>query len=159
MNLPLETVTLPGHSPDQVGYFDPETGWLFSGDLILRRRQQIAMPGEDPWAMMDSLRSVLRLEPVALATSHRGLIAKPGAILREQLAYLEQLAGRIAQLRARGLSIDAIVRELFGGEPTAPGIDLTWQRVSGGEFSSRRWIKAFLRSGANQEAARNIGAV
>lgn len=46
--LPLEPIPLPGHSPDQLGYFDRESGWLYSGDLVLRRHQQIAMPGEDP---------------------------------------------------------------------------------------------------------------
>ncbi len=150
VNLPLEAVPLPGHSPDQLGYFDRETGWLFSGDLILRRRQQIAMPGEDPWAMIDSLRHVIRLGPAALATSHRGLIAEPGRLLREQLDYLEELAGQVAQLRGLGLSVDAIVRELFGGEPTPPGIDMTWRQLSGGEFSSRRWINAFLATGDPQ---------
>jgi ribonuclease/clavin/mitogillin len=148
VDLPLEAVPLPGHSPDQLGYFDRETGWLCSGDLVLRRRQQVAMPGEDPWAMIDSLRRVLRLAPAALATSHRGLISEPGPVLREQVDYLEMLAGRIAHLRGLGLSIDAIVRELFGGEPKPPGTGITWQQFSGGEFSSRRWIKAFLRRGA-----------
>lgn len=143
--LPLVALPLPGHSPDQLGYFDPETGWLFSGDLILRRRQQIAMPGEDPWAMIASLREVLRLGPAALATSHRGLIAEPEQLVREQLDYLEQLGASITRLRGMGLSIDAIVRELFGGEPTPPGLDKTWQQLSGGEFSGRRWIRAFLR--------------
>lgn len=145
VDLPLEAVTLPGHSPDQLGYFDSETGWLFSGDLMLRRRQRIAMPGEDPWAMIDSLRRVIRLGPAALATSHRGLIAEPEAALRDQLDYLEQLAGQIAHLRSLGATIDSMVHELFGGEPKPPGVEMTWREVSHGEFSSRRWIKAFLR--------------
>ncbi len=160
--LPLEALPLPGHSPDQLGYFDHETGWLFSGDLVLRRRQQVAMPGEDPWAMIDSLRRVLRLGPAALATSHRGLILEPGSVLKDQLDHLEHLAGQAALLRGRGLSIDAIVRELFGGEPTPPGFDMTWQQFSGGEFSSRRWIKAFLRStagrGGNIKSVKDIAA-
>lgn len=146
VGLPLEPVPLPGHSPDQLGYLDPATGWLFSGDLLLRRRQQIAMPGENPWAMIASLREVLRRGPAALATSHRGLIAQPEPALREQLDYLEQLAGRIAELRGKGTSVEAVARELFGGEPTVPGTDVTWRDLSGGEFSSRRWIRAFLRS-------------
>jgi ribonuclease/clavin/mitogillin len=157
VGLPLEAVALPGHSPDQLGYFDRETGWLFSGDLVLRRRQQVAMPGEDPWAMIDSLRRVLGLGPAALATSHRGLIAEPEPVLREQLDYLEDLAGQIAHLRGLGLSIDAIVREVFGGEPTPPGFDMTWQQFSGGEFSSRRWIKAFLGSAAPKTARESKG--
>lgn len=146
--LPLEPVLLPGHSPDQLGYFDRETGWLYSGDLVLRRRQQIAMPGEDPWMMIDSIRRVLELMPAALATSHRGLIVQPAAVLREQLGYLEHLAREIARLHRSGLSVEAMVRELFGGEQKVPGTATTWREASRGEFSSRRWVRAFLRSGA-----------
>jgi endoribonuclease LACTB2 len=143
--LPLQPIPLPGHSPDQTGYFDPETGWLFSGDLVLRSRQRIAMPGEDPWMMIDSTRSVLQLSPAALATSHRGLVIKPAMLLREQLDYLEHLAGEIDRLHASGLSADGIVRALFGGEQRLPGSAVTWREASGGEFSSRRWVRAFLR--------------
>ena len=39
----IEPVKLRPHEP---------SGWLFSGDVALRRRQSIAMHGEDPWAMM-----------------------------------------------------------------------------------------------------------
>ena len=144
-DLPLSAVPLAGHSPDQLGYFDPDTAWLFSGDLILRRRQQVAMPGEDPWAMIASLRRAIDLHPAALATSHRGLIAEPEQVLREQLEYLEHLAGRITHLHRVGLSVHAIVRELFGGEPVPPGSNKTWKELSGGEFSGRRWVQAFLR--------------
>jgi hypothetical protein len=103
------------------------------------------MPGEDPWAMIDSLRRVLKLAPIALATSHRGLLVDPATLLHEQLDYLEHLAGEIAQLRRTGLNVDAIVRALFGGEQRLPGMQTTWRQASGGEFSSRRWVMAFLR--------------
>lgn len=141
--LPLRVVPLPGHSPDQLGYLDERSGWLFSGDLALRRRQSFAMRGEDPWAMMASLRRVLALGPAALATSHRSLVLEPRPFLEDSLGYLEDLAGRIAGLHARGLPVSAMVRELFGGEPEArPG--LTWRSFSGGEFSAARWVRAFL---------------
>jgi glyoxylase-like metal-dependent hydrolase (beta-lactamase superfamily II) len=145
VGLPLEPVALPGHSPDQLGYYDRETGWLYSGDLVLRRRQQVSMPGEDPWAMIDSLRRVLEVAPAALATSHRGLIVEPATLLGEQLHYLEHLAGEIAQLSRSGLGVNAIVRMLFGGEQRLPGVRTTWQEASAGEFSSRRWVRAFLQ--------------
>jgi glyoxylase-like metal-dependent hydrolase (beta-lactamase superfamily II) len=144
--LALEPIALPGHSPDQLGYLDRETGWLYSGDLVLRRNQQVSMPGEDPWAMIDSLRRVLTLAPVALATSHRGLVTEPESVLREQLGYLEQLAGEITHLHRSGLNVDAVVRALFGGEQKMPGTQLTWLEASSGEFSSRRWVRAFLRT-------------
>jgi glyoxylase-like metal-dependent hydrolase (beta-lactamase superfamily II) len=143
--LPLKPIPLPGHSPDQLGYFDRESGWLYSGDLVLRRRQQIAMPGEDPWAMIDSTERVLTLAPVALATSHRGLLLEPETVLREQRNYLQNLAGEIARLHRSGMTVAGIVRQIFGGEQKLPGIEITWREGSGGEFSTRRWVKAFLR--------------
>lgn len=143
--LPLEPIPLPGHSPDQLGYLDRQTGWLYSGDLVLRRRQQIAMPGEDPWTMIDSTNRVLELAPIALATSHRGLIRGPTSVLTEQRDYLEHLAGEIGHLRGSGVSVEAIVQALFGGEPKVPGTEMTWREMSGGEFSGRRWVTAFLR--------------
>ena len=151
--LALEPIPLPGHSPDQLGYFDRETGWLYSGDLVLRRRQQAAMPGEDPWAMIDSINRVLELAPAALATSHRGLLVEPAAVLREQRDYLEHLAEEIAQLHRSGPSVSAMVTTLFGGEATLPGTQTTWRESSGGEFSSRRWVKAFLRPRSDQRSA------
>lgn len=95
--------------------------------------------------MIDSLRRVLKLAPAALATSHRGLIVEPATVLHDQLDYLEHLAGEIALLHRSGLSVYAIVNTLFGGEPRLPGTETTWRQASNGEFSSRRWVSAFLR--------------
>jgi hypothetical protein len=66
-------------------------------------------------------------------------------VLREQRDYLEHLAGEIEHLHGAGLSVDAIVCAVFGGEPKVPRTETTWREMSGGEFSSRRWVKAFLR--------------
>jgi glyoxylase-like metal-dependent hydrolase (beta-lactamase superfamily II) len=143
--LPLDPIPLPGHSPDQLGYFDRETGWLYSGDLVLRRRQQVAMLHEDPWAMINSTNRVLELAPAALATSHRGLLHEPGNVLREQRDYLEDVAGEIARLQQSGMGVNAIVRTLFGGEPKVPGSETTWREATQGEFSARHWVMAFLR--------------
>jgi hypothetical protein len=103
------------------------------------------MPGEDPWAMIDSTERVLNLAPAALATSHRGLLLEPETILREQRDYLQNLAGEIARLHSSGMSVEAIVRQIFGGEQNVPGREMTWREASAGEFSTRRWVKAFLR--------------
>lgn len=147
---PVLALPLPGHAPDQLGYLHERSGVLFSGDLALRRRQRVAMPGEDPWASMASIRRTLALHPAALATSHRGLMTDYRPYLEEQLAYLEETAGRIRAARARGLSVGAIVREVFGGEEPAPSGAGTWRDYSGGEFSTARWVRTFLaRTGAS----------
>ena len=143
--LTVDAIALPGHSPDHTGYLDPRTGVLFAGDLLLRRRQRVAMPGEDPHARMASLRAVMAMAPVALATSHLGFVRDPVPFLRGDLDYIEDLASRITRLSARGRSVPAIVDELFGGEPVMPGAGLTWREATGGEFSSARWVRSFLR--------------
>lgn len=140
----LVSVPLPGHAPDQLGYLHPQSGWLFSGDLILRKRQRFAMPGEDPYQMMRSLRSVRALKPAALATSHRGLILEPEPALQEQIDYLEGLAAQITSLHGRGAPIAQIVREALGGEPLVSGQNVTWRQWTRGRFSAARWVRAFL---------------
>lgn len=143
--LPLQPMPLPGHSPDQLGYLDAEAGRLFSGDLVLRPRQRVSMPGEDPWTMLGSLRAVHALGPASLATSHRGEINGPASLLEGMISYLEDLAAMITNLAGRGFPVAAIVREVFGGEPEMPGTGVTWRTASGGEFSAARWVRAFLR--------------
>ena len=144
----LRPIPLPGHAPDQLGYLDEASGVLFSGDLALRRNQRVAMPGEDPWASMASMRAVIELEPAALATSHRSLLRDWKPFLQGQLTYLEELAGAILSARSRGRTVKAIVDEVLGGEALVAGGAVTWQEWSGGEFSTARWVSAFLKRGA-----------
>jgi glyoxylase-like metal-dependent hydrolase (beta-lactamase superfamily II) len=142
---PLKAIPLPGHAPDQLGYLHERTGVLFSGDLALRRGQKVAMPGEDPWAAMASMRTVIRLEPAALATSHRSLMRDWRPFLSGQLTYLEDLAAAILHARSQGRTVAAIVEEVLGGEALSATGSGTWKAWTGGEFSTRRWVSAFLR--------------
>jgi glyoxylase-like metal-dependent hydrolase (beta-lactamase superfamily II) len=142
--LPLAAIGLPGHAPDHTGWLDERSGVLFSGDLVLRRRQRVAMPGEDPYRRMESLRRVLALRPERLATSHLGVIDDPPAVLVDELGYLEKLGERIRSRHGAGATVDAIVRELFGGEPLMSGRQVTWRQATRGEFSARRWVSSFL---------------
>jgi hypothetical protein len=49
------------------------------------------------------------------------------------------------------MTVDSIVRQVFGGEQNLPGSQVTWREESGGEFSTRRWVKAFLRRPASSD--------
>jgi hypothetical protein len=71
-------------------------------------------------------------------------LLEPETVLREQRDYLEHLGGEIAELHRSGLTVGAIVNRLFGGEQKLPGTEMTWREASGGEFSTRRWVRAFL---------------
>jgi glyoxylase-like metal-dependent hydrolase (beta-lactamase superfamily II) len=122
-----------------VALFEPERGWLFSGDLYLAPRLRYLRADEDVYAMMDSLRRALALEPRVLFCQHRGRVEQGAARLRDKLDFLVELGGRIHDLHGRGWGNAAIARAL-------PGCDLFWRVWTGGDFSKRNVVRAFLRT-------------
>src|SRR2546426_167354 len=74
----FRVIHTPGHATDHVALFEAERGWLFSGDLYLAPRLRYLRADEDVYAMMDSLRRGLALEPPGLFFQPRGG-AGPGA--------------------------------------------------------------------------------
>src|SRR5216110_101681 len=135
----FQVVHTPGHATDHVALFEPERAWLFSGDLYLAPKLRYLRADEDVYAMMDSLRRVLALEPRVLFCQHRGRVEQGAARLRDKLDFLVYLGGRIHELHGRGWSDAAIARAL-------PGSDLLWRLWTGGDFSKRNFVRAFLRT-------------
>jgi len=135
----FQVVHTPGHATDHVALFEPERAWLFSGDLYLAPKLRYLRADEDVYAMMDSLRRVLALEPRVLFCQHRGRVEQGAARLRDKLDFLVDLGGRIHELHGRGWSDAAIARAL-------PGSDLLWRLWTGGDFSKRNFVRAFLRT-------------
>ncbi len=133
----FQVIHTPGHAADHVALFEPERGWLFSGDLYLAPRLRYLRADEDVYAMMDSLRRVLALEPQVLFCQHRGRVEQGAARLRDKLDFLFELGGRIRELHGRGWSGAAIARAL-------PGSDVLWRLWTGGDFSKRNFVRAFL---------------
>ncbi len=135
----FQVIHTPGHATDHVALFEPKRGWLFSGDLYLAPRLRYLRADEDVYAMMDSLRRVLALEPRVLFCQHRGRVEQGTARLRDKLVFLVELGGRIHELHGRGWSDAAVARAL-------PGSDLLWRLWTGGDFSKRNFVRAFLRN-------------
>lgn len=134
----FDVLHTPGHAPDHVALFEPDRGWLFSGDLYLAPRLKYLRADEDVHAMIGSLRRVIALEPRVLFCQHRGRVDGAAAALRRKLDFLVELGGRIDDLRDRGLDEGAIARAL-------PWSDLLWRVWTGGQFSKRNFVRAFLR--------------
>jgi len=135
----FRVIHTPGHATDHVALFEPERGWLFSGDLYLAPRLRYLRADEDVYAMIDSLRRVLAFEPRVLFCQHRGRVEQGAARLRDKLAFLVELGERIHELHGRGWSEAAIGRAL-------PGSDFFWRLWTGGDFSKRNFVRAFLRT-------------
>jgi glyoxylase-like metal-dependent hydrolase (beta-lactamase superfamily II) len=87
----VRVVVAPGHTPDHVVFFEPETRALFTGDTVLGRGTSVIDPPEgDLGAYLRSLRALLALEPEIIYPGH-GPIARPAtAKLNEYLKHREE---------------------------------------------------------------------
>ncbi len=134
----FRVIHTPGHAADHIALYEPDRGWLFSGDLYLAPRLRYLRADEDADAMLDSLRRVIALEPLVLFCQHRGRVEDGAALRRRKREFLVELGERIHDLHSRGLSEAEISRAL-------PGSDLLWRVWTGGDFSKRNFVRAFLR--------------
>jgi glyoxylase-like metal-dependent hydrolase (beta-lactamase superfamily II) len=112
----LELHHTPGHSPDHHVVWDSERETLFAGDLFLAVKVRVARPGENPRALVDSLRRAAALRPKRMFDAHRGEVPSPVTGLLAKAAWLEETIGRIDRAIDYGQSDDAIRGEILGRE-------------------------------------------
>lgn len=146
--LVFEVVATPGHSDDHVCLFQPERGWLFTGDLFLAERLRYLRHDEDLTGLIASLRRVARLPAREVFCAHRGRIAEGPAALARKAAWLTELRERIIERLAAGEDEAAIARRLVGPE----GL-VTW--LSRGRFSARNFVRAVARAGLPRPSERD----
>jgi glyoxylase-like metal-dependent hydrolase (beta-lactamase superfamily II) len=127
----------PGHSLDHVCLFEPQEGWLFSGDLFIHERARYLRMDEDAHQILASLRRVLALRPRLLICSHAGFVEDGYRAIERKIAYWEGLIKQARTLRQEGLSVERIAQVLLGPEGMTT-------RVSRGHFSKRNLISSLL---------------
>lgn len=136
--LSLRVLHTPGHSPDHVCLFEPERGWLFTGDLYLAERLRYLRDDEDLVELIASLRLLVGLRAREVFCAHRGRVAGGAASLARKLEHLETLRGAVRELLARGLPAAEVARRAVGPEG--------WLTVfSLGRFSARNFVRAAAR--------------
>ncbi|MGC9334142.1 MAG: MBL fold metallo-hydrolase [Anaerolineae bacterium] len=141
----FQVVHTPGHSPDHICLFEPDRGWLFSGDAYIGGEDQALRQGYDIHATIASLKVLAEL-PVEMIFSGSGTVRDEGRKpLLYKIAYLEELGERIRTLHQEGLPARQIRRRLFGRE-------LPIAYVTLGHFSSRHLIRSYLDGLAAQDA-------
>ena len=137
-NYHFRVIPTPGHSFDHVCFFEPEQGWLFSGDLFIHERAHYLRVDEDAHQILASLRRVLALRPVLMICSHAGFVEDPCNAIQRKIAYWQDLAREASARLQEGYSVERITEELLGPEGLAT-------RLSRGHFSKRNLISSLLR--------------
>lgn len=133
----FEVIHTPGHSPDHICLFEPERGWLFSGDAYIGGEDRALREGYDIHGIIASLKRMAQL-PVQAIFSGSGSVREVGIEpLRQKIAYLEELGERVEDLHGQGLSPQQIRRRLFGPE-------LPIAYVTLGHFSGTHLVRSYL---------------
>jgi len=112
----LVAVHTPGHSPDHLCFWHPDTRVLFCGDLAWMGSTVVIPPshGGNVAAYLASLQRVIALDPVRMLPAHGAVIDKPVELLRE---YIEHRALReqqvLAALRVGINTADDLVARIY----------------------------------------------
>ena len=131
----FEVVATPGHMAHHNVLFERNMGWLFSGDMFVRRKIRFCAEEENIKQYMESLEKMLSLDFDTVFCAHAGIVENGREKLCEKLAFLKDLQKTVEQLRRRGLKNREISQEIFPGEPLIT-------EVSEGEWSSYNIIKS-----------------
>lgn len=138
-----QVIYTPGHSPDHICLYEPEHGWLFTGDLFVGGKDRALRAGCDIWQIIASLKRVAALPLARLFPGSARVRDNPHQALAEKIAYLEEIGEKVLQLHQQGLSVDAIARALFGGP-----MWIEW--ITAGHFTRRELVKSYLAHQGNR---------
>jgi len=139
----LQVIYTPGHSPDHLCLYEPEQGWLFTGDLFVGGQDRALRAGYDIWEIIASLKRIAALPATTLFPGSARVRDHPAEALREKIAYLEGLGERVLALHREGRRVGEIVRALMGGPMLIEAVTL-------GHFSRRRLVLSYLGMNAEE---------
>lgn len=133
----FEAVHTPGHCEEHYSFYEPNQGWLFTGDLFMSERISYLYKGERIERIMSSLEKLLTLDFDTVYCSHRGKVKNGARSLQAKLDNLAELKEKAVSLYNQGYDVKTIAEKLLG----KPGFICY---ISVGEFSKVNLIKALL---------------
>ncbi|MGO9572616.1 MAG: MBL fold metallo-hydrolase [Desulfomonilaceae bacterium] len=133
----FEVIHTPGHSPDHICLYEPEQGWLFTGDLYVGGRDRALRLDYNIWQIIDSLKRLASLDVKVLFPGSGTTRVSPHEELLRKIEYLEETGERVLDLHRKGWSRRRIRRRLFGREMPIAYITL-------GHFSGRNLVRSYI---------------
>jgi len=135
----FSVVHTPGHTDDHICLYEPNEGWLFSGDLFIGEHLRYLRDDEDIYSVLDSLKRIATLQLKRMFCSFSGVIDRPKEAIHQKMDYLEHLKNGVEKGLQQGLAPHEIRRKLLGG------VD-RFRFVTGGQISKQNLINAFIRA-------------
>lgn len=92
----IEALHTPGHAPGHLCFWEPETGYLFTGDLVYLDVLFAYYPSTDPEAYLASLEQVAALPVKRVFPGHHSLHIQPEILSRMRDAFRQlQAEGKL----------------------------------------------------------------
>jgi len=115
----LQTHHMPGHTNDLCCFFEPNEGWLFTGDLYVSSTIKYMTVDEDVDHWIKSLEQALSLDFDTLFCSHRAVVSDGKLVLEKKLDFINSLRQEVAHWHNKGYSEKQITRQLLGRKDAA----------------------------------------
>ena len=77
-NFRFQVLYTPGHSPDHICLYEPERGWLFTGDLFIGGQERALRDGYDIWGIIASLKRIAALPSTIMFPGSARVRENPG---------------------------------------------------------------------------------
>ncbi len=133
----FRVIHTPGHSPDHLCLFEPEQGWLFTGDLFVGGHERALRADYDIGQIIASLKCIAALSATRLYPGCARVRDNPTHELTEKITYLEALGEQVLDLHRRGRSVPAIASALCGGPMLVEYITL-------GHMTRQHLVRSYL---------------
>lgn len=136
-NYRFQVIYTPGHSPDHLCLYEPQQGWLFSGDLFIGGKDRGLRAECDIWGVIASLKRIAALPLTRLFPGCARVRENPQQELAAKIDYLEEMGQQVSELYREGIPPAQIARKLFGGP-------LWIELVTLGHFTRRNLVQSYL---------------
>jgi glyoxylase-like metal-dependent hydrolase (beta-lactamase superfamily II) len=133
----FQVIHTPGHSPDHICLYEPDRGWLFTGDLFVGGWDRALREGYNIWQIIASLKRVASLPSTVMFPGCARIRENPKDELEAKIRYLEEFGENVLDLHHKGWGVNAIVRALCGGP-------MLIELVTLGNFARRHLVLSYL---------------
>jgi glyoxylase-like metal-dependent hydrolase (beta-lactamase superfamily II) len=136
---PVEVIEAPGHAIDQLVFYVPDMGVLFSADTFIHRRVRVFRRDEDFHEMLKTSRKLANLDYDRLLCGHRPQWEYGRRAMEEKVDWLETLREQVLTWRRMGWTV-AEMEACFHAEHGSTGFDL----LSAGDVSFANIVRSIL---------------
>ena len=135
----FRVIHTPGHSPDHICLYEPNQGWLFSGDLFNSGRDRALRTNCRMWEQIESLETLAALETSVVFPGSGSVRHDPRPLLEAKIAYLTETGEKVLDLHRKGYSVQRIRKMLFGNR-------LLLEYLALGDFSGAAMVRSYVET-------------